>query len=61
MAEIEGVETAPFFPYASLEALPPDAKRMLEAYEQRMGFLPNALRPASKLSPITTIPISWQK
>lgn len=44
MAEIEGVETAPFFPYASLEALPPDVKRMLEAYEQRMGFLPNALR-----------------
>lgn len=44
MVGTEAAETAPFFPYANLEALPPDVRRLLEAYQERMGFLPNALR-----------------
>lgn len=40
----EGTEAAPFFPYADIEALPVDVRRQLEAYEERMGFLPNALK-----------------
>ena len=37
-------EDAPFIPYADRDALPDELKAPLEAYEQRMGFMPNALK-----------------
>ena len=37
-------EEAPFIPYADRDALPEELKAPLEAYEQRMGFMPNALK-----------------
>ena len=37
-------EAAPFFPYADLDEAPADIQRVLGAYSDRMGFLPNALR-----------------
>ena len=39
-----GREAAPIIPYASLEDAPPKLREALEAYQQRMGFLPNALK-----------------
>jgi uncharacterized peroxidase-related enzyme len=44
MPKMDATETQPFFPYADLATLPPDLRRLLQAYEERMGFLPNALR-----------------
>jgi hypothetical protein len=38
------VEAEPFIPYADITALPDKLKAPLEAYEARMGFLPNALK-----------------
>ena len=38
------VEADPFIPYADMSALPDALKGPLEAYEARMGFLPNALK-----------------
>jgi hypothetical protein len=38
------VEAEPFIPYADMTALPDKLKAPLEAYEARMGFLPNALK-----------------
>ena len=37
-------EEAPFIPYADRDALPDQLKAPLEAYEARMGFMPNALK-----------------
>lgn len=37
-------EAEPFIPYADLSALPDALKAPLNAYEARMGFLPNALK-----------------
>ena len=37
-------EEAPFIPYADREALPENLKAPLDAYEARMGFMPNALK-----------------
>jgi alkylhydroperoxidase family enzyme len=37
-------EEKPFIPYADRDALPDGLKAPLEAYEQRMGFMPNALK-----------------
>lgn len=37
-------EVAPFFPYADLDEAPSDLQKVLGAYSDRMGFLPNALR-----------------
>ena len=37
-------EETPFIPYADREALPDALKAPLEAYEARMGFMPNALK-----------------
>ncbi len=37
-------ETEPFIPYADREGLPGDLAAAVDAYEKRMGFLPNALR-----------------
>jgi uncharacterized peroxidase-related enzyme len=37
-------EREPFIPYASLAAAPPSLRAQLESYQERMGFLPNALR-----------------
>ena len=38
------VEEQPFIPYADRGALPEALKAPLEAYEKRMGFMPNALK-----------------
>ena len=38
------VEAEPFIPYADMSTLPEPLKAPLEAYEARMGFLPNALK-----------------
>ena len=38
------VEAEPFIPYADMAALPEPLKAPLEAYEARMGFMPNALK-----------------
>jgi len=37
-------EEQPFIPYADRDALPEQLKAPLEAYETRMGFMPNALK-----------------
>ena len=37
-------EETPFIPYADRDALPDQLKAPLEAYEARMGFMPNALK-----------------
>ncbi|PPR09860.1 MAG: hypothetical protein CFH41_02243 [Alphaproteobacteria bacterium MarineAlpha11_Bin1] len=37
-------EKTPFIPYADPDALPETIKGPLEAYEKRMGFMPNALK-----------------
>lgn len=37
-------EEQPFIPYADRDALPEALRAPLEAYEQRMGFMPNALK-----------------
>ena len=37
-------EEQPFIPYADRDALPENLKAPLDAYEARMGFMPNALR-----------------
>lgn len=37
-------EETPFIPYADRAALPEKLKAPLEAYEARMGFMPNALK-----------------
>jgi uncharacterized peroxidase-related enzyme len=37
-------EETPFIPYADRDALPADLKAPLDAYEKRMGFMPNALK-----------------
>jgi len=37
-------EEQPFIPYADHEALPENLKAPLDAYEARMGFMPNALK-----------------
>lgn len=37
-------EEKPFIPYADRDALPDALKAPLDAYEQRMGFMPNALK-----------------
>ncbi len=37
-------EEKPFIPYADRDTLPDALKAPLEAYEQRMGFMPNALK-----------------
>ncbi len=37
-------EEKPFIPYADRDALPEGLKAPLAAYEQRMGFMPNALK-----------------
>jgi|GEM_PF-4663335 len=37
-------EEQPFIPYADREALPENLKAPLDAYEARMGFMPNALK-----------------
>jgi alkylhydroperoxidase family enzyme len=37
-------EETPFVPYADRDALPDNLKAPLEAYEARMGFMPNALK-----------------
>lgn len=37
-------EAEPIIPYAPLDNAPPELQSMLEAYTQRMGFLPNALK-----------------
>lgn len=37
-------EEGPFIPYADRDALPDQLKAPLEAYEARMGFMPNALK-----------------
>ena len=37
-------EETPFIPYADRDALPAELKAPLDAYEKRMGFMPNALR-----------------
>lgn len=37
-------EAEPFIPYADMSALPGPLKAPLDAYEARMGFLPNALK-----------------
>ena len=37
-------EETPFIPYADRDALPDPLKAPLEAYEARMGFMPNALK-----------------
>ena len=37
-------EETPFIPYADRDALPAPLKAPLEAYEARMGFMPNALK-----------------
>ena len=38
------VEKTPFIPYADRESLPQTMKNPIDAYEKRMGFLPNALK-----------------
>ena len=38
------VEEDPFLPYADLQEVPSDLKKQLDAYSDRMGFLPNALK-----------------
>lgn len=38
------IEAEPFIPYADMTALPEKLRAPLEAYEARMGFLPNALK-----------------
>ncbi|NQU71249.1 MAG: hypothetical protein HQ514_11905 [Rhodospirillales bacterium] len=38
------VEAEPFIPYADMSTLPDKLKAPLEAYEARMGFMPNALK-----------------
>lgn len=40
----EPTELDPFFPYADPSAAPSDVKPALDAYQERMGFLPNALK-----------------
>ena len=37
-------EEEPFVPYAEIGDAPSDVTRLLDAYEERMGFLPNALK-----------------
>lgn len=37
-------EEQPFIPYADRDAMPDELKAPLEAYERRMGFMPNALK-----------------
>lgn len=37
-------EETPFIPYADRDALPEQLKTPLDAYEARMGFMPNALK-----------------
>ena len=37
-------EETPFIPYADRDALPAELKAPLDAYEKRMGFMPNALK-----------------
>ncbi len=37
-------EEKPFIPYADRSALPDEMRAPLDAYEKRMGFMPNALR-----------------
>ena len=37
-------EETPFIPYANHDARPDQLKAPLEAYEARMGFMPNALK-----------------
>lgn len=37
-------EEKPFIPYADRDALPEALKAPLDAYEKRMGFMPNALK-----------------
>lgn len=37
-------EEKPFIPYADRDALPEPLKAPLDAYEKRMGFMPNALK-----------------
>ena len=38
------IEETPFIPYADRDALPAELKAPLDAYEKRMGFMPNALK-----------------
>ncbi len=38
------VEVEPFIPNADMTALPDKLKAPLQAYEARMGFMPNALK-----------------
>lgn len=40
---IEPKEREPFIPYASLEGISPFLQEVVEKYQARMGFLPNAL------------------
>jgi uncharacterized peroxidase-related enzyme len=42
--DIPANELDPFFPYADASEAPPDLAPALAAYEERMGFLPNALK-----------------
>lgn len=45
MSEIDQLaETDPFIPYADLEGGPRELQSLLDAYQERMGFLPNALK-----------------
>lgn len=46
MPEVDGggTEREPFFPYADTTDLPREVAAQLNAYEARMGFLPNALK-----------------
>jgi uncharacterized peroxidase-related enzyme len=37
-------EETPFIPYVDVETLPAELKAPLQAYEERMGFMPNALK-----------------
>ncbi|MGH3441599.1 MAG: carboxymuconolactone decarboxylase family protein [Nitriliruptorales bacterium] len=47
MAEIEAqdrVEAEPLVPYGDRSTAPDKVRRQIEAYEERMGFLPNAIK-----------------
>jgi hypothetical protein len=45
------VEAQPFIPYMKEENFDPRLKPVLDPYKKRMGFLPNALNPATAESP----------